>query len=192
MDVPVCFSRVVASGAFGFSCRPAGDVGDDGKACFPCSSGSSGERDDCCARTEGRAKARAARIPAWGRRKIQRYRRIIIGNYQLICHPLQAPRLKPEVNYALVLRRMCPYRLGLQSRGLGLKDLNLGLRLGLRCLAPLLRFFQLCLQLGVKLVDLFVELGFPVGASQGMLHSQLREVGFYGGDVFFDNRLLHI
>src|SRR5208282_3579762 len=63
---------------------------------------------------------------------------------------------------------VCPCRLSLQSRGLGFKDLNLGLGLGLRRLAPLLGFLDLRLDLGVKLVDLFQKLDLPVSLSLGM------------------------
>ena len=87
MDVPVCCSRVVMSGVFGFSFGSAEDGDNKAKSCCSCASGGAADGGDCCARSGGMANTRAARTPAWGRRKMQGYRRIIMGLYQLICHP---------------------------------------------------------------------------------------------------------
>ena len=81
---------------------------------------------------------------------------------------------------------------GFQGCGLGLQNLDLGLRLSFCRLALLLGFLKLGLDLGVELVDLLLKLRSSVGLRLGLLGLHLCEIGFHCGDVLVVERLLYL
>src|SRR5260370_37381431 len=83
-------------------------------------------------------------------------------------------------------------RLGLRGRSFRLEHRYLRLRLMLGCLAFFLGLLQLRLDLGVELVDFFLELRFPVGVRLGLLGLHLGNVGLHSVDVFFVDVLFYV
>src|SRR5271157_4838131 len=85
-----------------------------------------------------------------------------------------------ELPMRLWLRHFC-----LSSRCFRFEYLDLGLGLALRGRASVFGFLQLCLNLGVELVDLLVQLCLVVGMSLGVFCLYLGEVGLHRVDLLF-------